>query len=316
MVVHQEFIELDLFNYIVAKFTPEEFHAFGLTDDDVSLIQFYGQQEIGHAQVVSNLLGAAAPYECTYQYDFHDLGEAFLFSERVTRFGESGVYGFLPSLDNRATAQILLQSITTEARQEFTQRQWLGLQPSPVWFETGIPQAYAWTLLSPWIKECPAHNTPVGFSVFPKLNITNEPDSIAAGRAAGGPAITHNVTALSQPGDIVNLAWNGEGEVQGPYLQKTEILASDKTPRYAAWISQYNVTYSALENVSEASCGGKWTGATRIPGGYIYPANGTQSIINETVFVSLVNEKVPLSPLNLTAINDHTIAGPQIYWAG
>ena len=40
------------------------------------------------------------------------------FAEFVTRFGEAGVYGFLPHLKNRAVAQNLLQSITTEAKQE------------------------------------------------------------------------------------------------------------------------------------------------------------------------------------------------------
>lgn len=35
---------------------------------------------------------------------------------QLTRWGESGVYGFLPHLDSRPSAQILLQSITTEVR--------------------------------------------------------------------------------------------------------------------------------------------------------------------------------------------------------
>ena len=85
----------------------------------------------------------------------------------VTRFGESGVYGFLPHLDSRPSAQILLQSITTEARQQLIFRQFQGLPPFPVDFETGIPQSYAWTLLSPYIKSCP--------KVSPNSSLTRRP---------------------------------------------------------------------------------------------------------------------------------------------
>jgi hypothetical protein len=44
----------------------------------------------------------------------------------------------------------------------------------PVWFETGIPQSWAWTLLSPYIKSCPpvrAHIPPVS-SRYPDLTIS------------------------------------------------------------------------------------------------------------------------------------------------
>ena len=51
---------------------------------------------------------------------------------QLTRFGESGVYGFLEHLDSRAAAELLLQSITTEARQQMIFRQFEGLFPMPV----------------------------------------------------------------------------------------------------------------------------------------------------------------------------------------
>lgn len=77
---------------------------------------------------------------------------------RLTKFGESGVYGFLPHLDSRPAANLLTQSITTEARQQMIFRQFAGAFPMPVHFETGLPQAWAWTMLSPYIKSCPADN--------------------------------------------------------------------------------------------------------------------------------------------------------------
>ena len=91
---------------------------------------------------------------------------------KLTRFGESGVYGFLEHLDSRAAASLLLDSITTEARQQMIFRQFEGLFPMPVWFETGISQSMAWTLLAPYIVTCPASNPRIAWQNFPALNIT------------------------------------------------------------------------------------------------------------------------------------------------
>lgn len=55
--------------------------------------------------------------------------------------GESGVYGFLSHLDSRPAATLLLQSITTEARQQMAFRQFSGALAMPLHFETGISQS-------------------------------------------------------------------------------------------------------------------------------------------------------------------------------
>lgn len=313
LATHQELIELDLFLHAANAFSQEDFKQAGLTSDDVSLLRFFGQQEIGHATVLSNLLGAKAPKTCRYEYPYTDVRSYLRFNEELTRWGESGVYGFLPSLDNRANAQILLQSIATEARQQYTFRQWLGLFPVPVWFESGIPQAWAWTLLSPYITSCPSHNVPVGFSIYPNLTVTNQRDIIQAGRDAGGPAISHNVSALSVPGQRVNLAWDAPGKLQGPYHQRTEILAADSTPRFAAFLAQYNVSYSALQDIKTR--GNKTTAWTKLPAGQVLPGS-SQSTINGTSFVAITNSDSFYTPLNLTLINGATIAGPAIFQAG
>jgi hypothetical protein len=102
------------------------------------------------------MLGAGAPKQCKYEYNVSTVPEYLDLCQRLTRWGEAGVYGFLPHLDSRPAAQLLLQSITTEARQQMIFRQFQGLFPMPVYFEVGIPQAFAWTLLAPYITECPA----------------------------------------------------------------------------------------------------------------------------------------------------------------
>ncbi|KAG8754683.1 hypothetical protein FRC14_004845, partial [Serendipita sp. 396] len=245
--IHQEYLELDLFNYGLVRFSEKAFLDYGLTRDEIHLIRFFAQQEIGHAEVVSHMLGPNAAKPCKYAYNFNNIGEYFDFCQRVTRYGESGVYGFLPLLENRAVAQILLQSITTEARQQFAFRQFSGLFPVVEWFETGATQAMQWTLLSQHIVSCPPSNfeRPVIFPIFPRLNITNNPNPIDPKH---GPAIATNRTALTSPGRRVRMRWQEKGVPAGPYNQVTSSNATG-APAYAAWLSQYNVTYTPLENV-------------------------------------------------------------------
>lgn len=102
-------------------------------------------QESGHATLLSNLLGGpgGATPQCTYNYPFTTLREAFDYTQKLTRFGESGVWGFQSHLDAREVAQLLDQSIATEARQQIIFRQFSGLFAMPEWFEAGIPQSWA-----------------------------------------------------------------------------------------------------------------------------------------------------------------------------
>jgi hypothetical protein len=113
----------------------------------------------------------------TYNYPFTTVHEAFDFTQKLTRFGESGVWGFQAHLDSRECAQLLDQSIATEARQQMIFRQFAGLFPMPVWFETGIPQSWAWTLLAPYISSCPANSKRLAWQNFPGLYVLNQPNS-------------------------------------------------------------------------------------------------------------------------------------------
>ena len=118
--------------------------AAGLTSEDMELLRFFAQQEEGHATLLSNMLGPAAPKQCTYNYPYRNVREFVDFQQRLTRYGESGVWGFVSHLDSRETSQLLSESIATEARQQMAFRQMSGLFPVPVWFEPGIPQSWSW----------------------------------------------------------------------------------------------------------------------------------------------------------------------------
>lgn len=135
--LHQEFIELDLFNNGLARFSDKDFVDAGLTAEDRAFIAFMATQEIDHATLLTNMLGEAAPKQCTYDYPFTTVREFIDFNVKLTRWGESGNWGFISHLDSREVATLLVQAESIEARQQMAFRQMLGLHPMPVSFTPG-----------------------------------------------------------------------------------------------------------------------------------------------------------------------------------
>ncbi|GAA6059441.1 hypothetical protein JCM10212_005380 [Sporobolomyces blumeae] len=301
LALNQELIELDLFHNGLARFSTQDFIDAGLTADDRFIIEHMADQEVGHALAITHMLGGdRAAKQCVYQYPYNSVKEFVLFCQLLTRFGEAGVYGFLQQLDSRPAAQILLQSITTEARQQMIFRQLQGLPAQPEWFETGLPQSYAWTMLSPYIKSCPSTNPRIEWQNFPALKILNQPDSLG-----GTPGINSNYTLTSGAGRVVQFSWEDPGKVTGyDGLYKTCSFAGK--PKYAAFIGQLNVSYAELYNVSNN------TGYAKVPDSVVFP--GQPQVVN-TAFVSIVDEAVPLTPYNLSMILNHTVSGPTWFFA-
>ncbi|KAL3464482.1 ferritin-like domain-containing protein [Aspergillus heterothallicus] len=340
--VYQEYIELDLFHDGLARFTDEEFTAAGLDPEVRSLIQFMANQEAGHATLLSNMLGEAAPKQCVYDYPYTTVREWLDFMQRVTRYGESGVWGFLAHLDSREVAQMLSQSIATEARQQMVFRQMAGLSPMNVWFENGWPQSWQWTMLAPYISYCPAGTTRLSWQNIPTLHILNNPNinridanntrpdgsetvgnritdpsssNVTAGEscinAQGvgvncGAAIARNRTQpLSYPGKQVYFAWEAPGQAVGPnnsYITST----TAGQPKFVAWSNQLNLTYSPL------TVTGAHSGWTTQPAGFVY---GDDGIINGTMAVMLTDTDLFVTPFNLSMLNPHIVA-LGLYMAG
>ncbi|KAI2627198.1 hypothetical protein GGS21DRAFT_258324 [Xylaria nigripes] len=339
LALYQEWIELDLFHYGLATYSVQDFEANGLTAEDRYLLQFMAEQEVGHATLLTNMLGPRAPVQCTYNYPSMNVREYIDFSQKLTRWGESGVYGFLNHLDAREVGQLLLQSITTEARQQMIFRQFSGLFPMPVWFELGVPQSWAWTLLAPYISSCPQNQTRLVWQNFPALRVLNQPNparingseawnetlgdyanTLSTANLSSGsscvnastvgencsPAITRNRTApLSYPGRPVYLEWEAPGQRVGPnnsYVTATTAGA----PRFACWVSQLNVTYSPLMNISGNSAYTIQPNVSTFEGD---PA------INGTIFLAITDRDLPVTPFNMTQINPFVNA-LTIYQAG
>ncbi|CRK30699.1 hypothetical protein BN1708_015838 [Verticillium longisporum] len=279
--------------------------------------------------------------QCTYNYPVSNLREYLDFSQKLTRWGESGVYGFLPHLNSGPAAQILLQSITTEARQQLIFRQFSGLFPMPVWFEVGIPQSWAWTLLAPYISSCPADTQRLIWQNFPSLHVLNQPNparidganvwnettggyantlstadiepedacinATEVGEFCGAAISRNRTTPLSYPGRQVFLQWDAPGSPVGPnnsYITATEVCE----PKFAAWVSQLNVTYSPLLNVSLEDR----TAYTIQPN--VSTIEGDPAL-NGTLFLALTDEPLYVTPYNLTQINPH-VAALALYQAG
>ncbi|SMR49443.1 unnamed protein product [Zymoseptoria tritici ST99CH_3D1] len=338
--LYQEWIELDLFNNGLATFSDEDFLAAGLTAEDRSLIAFMAQQEQGHATLLSNMLGETAAPQCTYNYPYTNVREFVDFNQILTRWGESGVWGFINHLDSREVGQLLAQSIATEARQEMIFRQMSGLHPMPVWFEAGIPQSWAWTFLAPYISSCPANTTRLAWQNFPALHVVNQaninrispnntgdfertdnrtssPATIPSQEESCinvnttgyscGPAIAHNRSEpLSFAGKQVRLLWDTPGQAVGPNNSYVTSTAAG-TPSFVAWVGQLNMTYTPL-TVTGAN-----EGFTYQPAGEVYQTQG--GFVNDTMFIALTDSDMYLTPFNLSMINPHVVA-LGVYQAG
>ncbi|CAJ2504064.1 Uu.00g114580.m01.CDS01 [Anthostomella pinea] len=339
--LYQEWIELDLFHDGLARFTDQEFLDAGLGPEARSLIEFMANQESGHATLLTDMLGPRAPAECYYNYPYTTVREWLDFCQRVTRWGESGVWGFINHLDSREVGQLLAQSIATEARQQQIFRQMAGLTPMDVWFENGWPQSWAWTMLAPYISYCPANETRLAWQNFPTLHILNNANinrvapnntaqdgseqvgdrigdpsvsNITCGNcinATGtdencGPAIAHNRSEpLSFPGKKVLFEWDPPGQAVGPnnsYVTATNAGA----PAWVAWSQQLNLTYSPL------TLTGNNSGYTYQPLGYVY---GDDGIINGTMAVLITDLDLFVTPFNISMLNPHIVA-LGLYMAG
>ncbi|KAI0027346.1 hypothetical protein K488DRAFT_61869 [Vararia minispora EC-137] len=308
--LHQELLELDAFLNGPELFSESDFEAAGLDAENQFLLRFMGQQEIGHATLIASMIGwdQSLP-QCQYRYpNYTSVRDYVDDMRRVTRYGESGTIGFLGHLNAQDTAAMVNDAIQTEGRQQLIFRQWEGLFPMPFWqvtFTTSITQSMQWTLMAPYIANCPADLPRVNWTAFPALDVTNNPSL----ENKSGPGITSNLTQFTAPGRQVQLSWDASGKTTGWNNSYTTQSYASGNATWAAWISQLNTTYTPLHNVSGN------TGFTIQPGGGVY-GDGTASVLNGSVYLLVTDADPYVTPYNLSEIESHIIAGPALYNVG
>lgn len=153
----------------------------------------------------------------------------------------------------------------------------------PVWFETGISQPYAWTLLSPYLVSCPAENPKIEWNIYPTLTINNNPTLVSPDFNS---SITHNRTAFTHVNETLMLSYDAPGmnvSYNNSYQTAVGANVTSDVPTFCAFTSQLNVTTSPFNST------GNGTGTCMIPGGFVFSddpiVNGSesQSIISTIV---------------------------------
>jgi hypothetical protein len=214
----------------------------------------------------------------------------------------------------------------------------------PVWFETGIPQSWAWTFLAPYISSCPANSKRLVWQNFPQLTVLNQPNIFRRNATQTGTnetvgfgpiapsnsnlttidtCVGNNVTGfdcssalsnnrsipLSYPGRKVYLQWENPGKAVGPnnsYVTST----TAGTPQFAMWVSQLNITYSPLLNITSEN--GVNAAMTIQPDVSTYEGDPA---INGTIFLALTDTNQTYTAFNLSMVNPH-VAALAMYQAG
>ncbi|EFR04529.1 hypothetical protein MGYG_07535 [Nannizzia gypsea CBS 118893] len=202
LALHLEWMIYDLFQTGASQFKLKDFQAMGLTQSDYNSISLMANQSQGHVTLLSNILGESAPGPCIHNFPFKTAYEFLDFSQKVVAVAESTVYNFLPHLDSRETAMLVLQLVATTARQHMIFRQFEALQPMPVWFEAGIPQSWGWSLLAPFISSCP-DDARLVWRNFPAMQIIDGPNAARTDGSGknetmgGGLGVVNSTTNLS-----------------------------------------------------------------------------------------------------------------------
>lgn len=185
-------------------------------------------------------------------------------------------------------------------------RQMAGSFPMPVWFEAGISQSMAWTLLVPYLEECPEENPPVTWNIYPTMNVLNNPNLTAEGIPS---AVSTNRTAFVTP-DSTKLEIQYEAPGKGGFYNGSyqTVLGTNVTQTEnltCVFSAQLNATNVPFERTGEN------TGYCQMPAANIFD-DPTQSVLNGTNFLMLTSEPIYVTPYNFSLLDDVMVAGPAV----
>ncbi|TFY75381.1 hypothetical protein EWM64_g8632 [Hericium alpestre] len=328
--LHQSLLELNLLQFGLTQFNTSDFTQANLTEEDVFLLQYMVEQDAAHVQLVQGILSPNITQPCNYTFPvFADVRGFLDFAQKITRIGESGTAGWINHLDSQASASYILSALLVEARQQMALRQMEGLFPMPYYFVPSITQSMHWSLIAPFIATCPPENPTVNWTVFPPLTILNDPfwPDLPLDNTSG-PSISANRSSVSFPGRELNLSWVAPGQPIGSN-SSFNTTSNASTPQFVAWISEVNITYTSLNNVTGtngtaiqpealvfSNLSAPLTNLSAPVGNLSLPLNLSAPLFNETVFIALTDAAIYVTPYNLSQLEPHIFAGPAIYQAG
>ncbi|KAI0819332.1 ferritin-like domain-containing protein [Trametes gibbosa] len=128
--------------------------------------------ESTHVNLLTDGLGSSAPAACTYDFGFTDVGSFIDLAQRFTTVDASANIGGV-SYVNSGTLQTSIASI---AAAESREAAWItsSVQKRQPWnnaLETPLSPDGAYSLISPYIDECPDTNADLPFNTYPKLTV-------------------------------------------------------------------------------------------------------------------------------------------------
>ncbi|KAK1141671.1 hypothetical protein N8T08_008769 [Aspergillus melleus] len=207
LALYQEYIERDLFHDGLARFSEEDFTAAGLTAEDRYLIQFMVEQEVGHATMLTNILGAKAPKQCNYNYLYTTVQEFIDTSAKSSL--ASGIRGQSASvlgLDLAGTIHQLLSSRPDPSG--------LAELPSASYSKPAEPDPHQWEFC---IQRDPRRRR---HEPFNQLRHPQGPVMSQFHRRRNELQSCHHpqshAASLSRPGRSVSLTWDAPGAHVGP----------------------------------------------------------------------------------------------------
>lgn len=129
--------------------------------------------------------------------------------------------------------------------------------------------------------------------------------------AGSKAAVSTNRTALVQDNEKIHFKWENPGKAVGPDLSYTTVKTG-KTAKYAMFLQSYNASFVPLTITGENE------GYAAYPSIPVFdtPLTYSGNAINGTSFIAIVDEKLDLTPYNLTLITKHMVAGPAIFQSG
>ncbi|TDL22376.1 hypothetical protein BD410DRAFT_839822 [Rickenella mellea] len=192
-----EHAENAFYTEALSKFDEQSFRDAGFADFTRGRFVEISQHEATHVQFLTAKLGSDAPAACTYNFPYSDVQSFVALSQVLEGVGTSAYLGsthFLQNEDNLAGATSIL---TIESRQQA----WIAgaISQTNPWsgsFDTPLGFNQVFTLASPFIVSCPPSNPTLPFSPFPNLNISDN----------------------AQPGQSVQLTYNGDASNGGQFL--------------------------------------------------------------------------------------------------